>query len=89
MLIFHCSNFCPRNVITPLFKNLYKRTKKIQLVKPSCFKFHVQFRLYNDSPVRNTVVTNDRWGIGTSCRHGDFLTCKDRYNPGKNLVLQT
>lgn len=42
--------------------------------------------LYNSSPVRETVVTNDRWGIGTSCKHGDFYTCQDRFNPGK---LQT
>lgn len=42
-------------------------------------------RLYNRSPVRKTVVTNDRWGVGTLCEHGDFYTCKDRYNPG---VLQ-
>ncbi|CAD7082191.1 unnamed protein product [Hermetia illucens] len=41
--------------------------------------------LYNDSPVRDTIVTNDRWGIGTACTHGDFYTCRDRYNPG---VLQ-
>ncbi|EEB19196.1 Plasma alpha-L-fucosidase precursor, putative [Pediculus humanus corporis] len=42
--------------------------------------------LYNDSPVRDTVVTNDRWGQGSLCKHGDFYTCQDRYNPG---VLQT
>ncbi|XP_055630195.1 putative alpha-L-fucosidase isoform X2 [Toxorhynchites rutilus septentrionalis] len=41
--------------------------------------------LYNDSPVKDTVVTNDRWGMGTLCLHGDFYTCSDRYNPG---VLQ-
>ncbi|XP_023296903.2 putative alpha-L-fucosidase [Lucilia cuprina] len=41
--------------------------------------------LYNDSPVRDTIVTNDRWGIGTACLHGDFYNCKDRFNPG---VLQ-
>lgn len=39
--------------------------------------------LYNESPVKDTVVTNDRWGIGTNCKHGDFFTCADRYNPGK------
>lgn len=38
--------------------------------------------LYNDSPVRDTVVTNDRWGFGTACKHGDFYNCKDRFNPG-------
>ncbi|KAK3612039.1 hypothetical protein CHS0354_021720 [Potamilus streckersoni] len=39
--------------------------------------------LYNDSPVKDTVVTNDRWGWGCLCQHGGFLTCTDRYNPGK------
>ncbi|XP_050742230.1 putative alpha-L-fucosidase isoform X2 [Drosophila biarmipes] len=38
--------------------------------------------LYNDSPVRDTVVTNDRWGFGTACMHGDFYNCADRFNPG-------
>jgi len=42
--------------------------------------------LYSYSPVKDTVVTNDRWGRGTQCKHGDFFTCADRYNPG---VLQT
>ncbi|KRT85036.1 hypothetical protein AMK59_2040, partial [Oryctes borbonicus] len=41
--------------------------------------------LYNESPVRDTVVVNDRWGSGITCKHGDFYTCRDRYNPG---VLQ-
>jgi len=38
--------------------------------------------LYNDSPVRDTVVTNDRWGSGDPCKHGGYYTCDDRYNPG-------
>nr|CAB3247383.1 alpha-L-fucosidase [Phallusia mammillata] len=42
--------------------------------------------LYNESPVKNTVVTNDRWGSDTLCKHGGYLTCSDRYNPG---TLQT
>lgn len=42
--------------------------------------------LYNESPVKDTVVTNDRWGNnGVNCEHGDFYTCSDRYSPG---VLQ-
>ncbi|KAH3762434.1 alpha-l-fucosidase family protein [Pelomyxa schiedti] len=41
--------------------------------------------LYNDSPVKDTVVVNDRWGINDSCEHGGFYTCSDRYDPG---VLQ-
>lgn len=39
--------------------------------------------LYNDSPVKNEIVVNDRWGIGIPCKHGDFYNCADRYNPGK------
>ncbi|XP_050413353.2 alpha-L-fucosidase [Patella vulgata] len=41
--------------------------------------------LYNESPVKDTVVTNDRWGSDATCHHGGFLTCSDRYQPG---VLQ-
>ncbi|XP_029685679.1 plasma alpha-L-fucosidase-like [Takifugu rubripes] len=37
--------------------------------------------LYNDSPVRDTVVTNDRWGYGSICTHGGFYTGIDRYIP--------
>ena len=40
------------------------------------------------SPVKDTVVTNDRWGKGTTCKHGGFYTCSDRYNPGKETRLQ-
>ncbi|KAK7483639.1 hypothetical protein BaRGS_00025072 [Batillaria attramentaria] len=39
--------------------------------------------LYNSSPVKDIVVTNDRWGKEDRCKHGGFLTCSDRYNPGK------
>lgn len=42
--------------------------------------------LYNDSPVRNTVLVNDRWGKGTPCKHGDFYNCKDHYDPGTLVV---
>ena len=37
--------------------------------------------LYNDSPVKDTVVVNDRWGQQTHCKHGGFMTCDDDYNP--------
>lgn len=39
--------------------------------------------LYNESPVKDVIVVNDRWGKGIGCHHGDFYSCKDRYNPGK------
>jgi alpha-L-fucosidase len=32
------------------------------------------------------VVTDDRWGIGTTCVHGSYLTCSDRFHPSS---LQT
>ncbi|XP_052781581.1 alpha-L-fucosidase-like [Mya arenaria] len=38
--------------------------------------------LYNDSPVKDTIVINDRWGNGIGCKHGGFFTCGDRFNPG-------
>jgi alpha-L-fucosidase len=41
--------------------------------------------LYNESPVKDVVVANDRWGSNTQCTHGDIYTCNDKYNPG---VLQ-
>ncbi|KAL8620859.1 hypothetical protein ACOMHN_047030 [Nucella lapillus] len=37
--------------------------------------------LYNDSPVKDVVVTNDRWGRDATCKHGGYLTCKDHFNP--------
>ncbi|XP_067862586.1 tissue alpha-L-fucosidase-like [Heptranchias perlo] len=39
--------------------------------------------LYNDSPVKDTVVTNDRWGAGCSCKHGGFYNCQDKFSPSK------
>ncbi|CAL1529225.1 unnamed protein product [Lymnaea stagnalis] len=39
--------------------------------------------LYNDSPVKDTVVVNDRWGNNTRCAHGGFWDCSDHYTPGK------
>ncbi|KAK5855323.1 hypothetical protein PBY51_005430 [Eleginops maclovinus] len=39
--------------------------------------------LYNDSPVKDVVVTNDRWGKGCYCKHGGYYNCADRYTPGQ------
>jgi alpha-L-fucosidase len=41
--------------------------------------------MYNESPTKVTIVTNDRWGIGTAQTHRDFVSGPDRFNPG---VLQ-
>lgn len=37
----------------------------------------------NESPVKDTVVFNDRWGQGDTCHHGSYWTCADRYLPSK------
>ncbi|KAM9241569.1 tissue alpha-L-fucosidase isoform 2-T2 [Dugong dugon] len=37
--------------------------------------------LYNDSPVKDQVVVNDRWGQNCSCHHGGFYNCQDKYMP--------
>jgi len=42
--------------------------------------------LANDSPVRDSVVWNDRWGKGCTCVHGSYLTCSDRYSPGHKVA---
>ena len=39
--------------------------------------------LVNDSPVKDTVVFNDRWGQGDTCKHGSYWTCADRYLPSQ------
>ncbi|XP_029700716.1 tissue alpha-L-fucosidase-like isoform X1 [Takifugu rubripes] len=39
--------------------------------------------LYNDSPVKDTIVTNDRWGAGCYCKHGGYYNCEDKYTPGQ------
>ena len=41
------------------------------------------------SPVKDTVVVNDRWGILCECAHGGYYTCHDRFNPGKETVNLT
>ncbi|XP_064028512.1 tissue alpha-L-fucosidase [Pogoniulus pusillus] len=38
--------------------------------------------LYNDSPVKDTVVVNDRWGKNCACHHGGYYNCADKYKPG-------
>ncbi|XP_027701959.1 tissue alpha-L-fucosidase-like, partial [Vombatus ursinus] len=40
--------------------------------------------LYNDSPVKDQIVLNDRWGKDNPCKHGGYLTCRDHYKP-KNV----
>jgi alpha-L-fucosidase len=41
--------------------------------------------LYNESPVKDVVAINDRWGRNMVGKHGGFMTYGDRYNPGHLL----
>lgn len=43
--------------------------------------------LYNDSPVKDEIVVNDRWGINIPGKHGDFYNYADRYNPGQLFIF--
>jgi len=43
--------------------------------------------LFNQSPVKEQVVINDRWGKGCQQKHGGFYTGPDRYNPGISTVI--
>jgi len=42
--------------------------------------------LYNESPVKDTVVTNDRWCSGCSLKHGGYFTGSDRQQPDASLL---
>ncbi|KAE8624651.1 hypothetical protein XENTR_v10006013 [Xenopus tropicalis] len=37
--------------------------------------------LYNDSPVKDNIVVNDRWGSNCSCYHGGYYNCADKFTP--------
>lgn len=39
------------------------------------------------SPVKDTVVVNDRWGNDCKCKHGDFFTCSDHYDPSESAFV--
>lgn len=41
--------------------------------------------LYNESPVKDIVVVNDRWGDFTNGLHGGYLTFADHFDPGHLL----
>ncbi|CAI2738591.1 unnamed protein product, partial [Dicrocoelium dendriticum] len=88
------SNFSTREYVNakviPEMKDLIMRYKPEILwsdgdVGPDVYWGSTEFIawLYNDSPVKDTVVTNDRWGDGCMCKHGDFYTCQDHYRPGR------
>jgi alpha-L-fucosidase len=39
--------------------------------------------LFNESPSKENVVVNDRWGSNTRLRHGSFFSGRDRWEQGQ------
>jgi len=37
--------------------------------------------LYTNSTIKDKVLVGDRLGSDASCKHGDYYTCQDRYQP--------
>lgn len=91
------SNFTTQNFlrekVTPELMDLVTKYKPDVLWSdghfeaPSSYWNSTQFLawLFNESPVKDHVVTNDRWGTDANCKYGSFLDCDDRYNPGKKM----
>ena len=42
------------------------------------------FSLVSYSPVRETVIVNDRWGNDSRYHHGGVMTDPDHFNPSKS-----
>ncbi len=39
--------------------------------------------LFNESPAKDQIVVNDRWGIGAVQHHGSYFSGPDRWQPGQ------
>ena len=48
-------------------------------------RFSIKQRIFTESPVKDTVVVNDRWSSEVRNKHGDFFTGDDNFNPKKLL----
>lgn len=59
-----------------------------------CFNFYIWWPTYGVcflcvySPVKDYILTNDRWGSDCFCKHGGVWTCSDRFHPGTYQLKQ-
>ena len=51
-------------------------------LKSTMILLSIDICLFIFSPVKDKILTNDRWGGDTFCKHGGFWTCSDRFHPG-------
>ncbi|CAF2773583.1 unnamed protein product [Rotaria sp. Silwood2] len=75
-----------RNLLGDLAAAIRNRTKLVFGLYYSLFEWfnpiYLQDKSNNFTTQYFPEVVNDRWGRDTPCKHGDFYTCADRYNPG-------
>ena len=71
------------NMFVVIFKKVCKGIMILQAQSAFDSLSLMSFSVLVGSPVKDTVLTNDRWcDNGCKCHHGGTFTCTDRYNPG-------
>ena len=58
-----------------------KKSRRLRIRGKHVMKFLLAW-LFNESPSKDYVVTNDRWGQGTGKKHGSVYSGPDRWQPG-------
>jgi len=90
----------PENVLLPMLKDMVNRYKPEIIwpdgdwVQPADYWHSAEFLawLYNESPVKDTVVVNTRWGPGSSCPNSCFIAVElsqGGFNPNPWEECQT
>ena len=84
----------PRMKSMPELYNLVEKYKPEILWSDGAWEAHSDYWeskeflawVATNSSVKDTVVWNDRWGTDTSCKHGSFLNCNDRFLPNHTIT---
>ena len=86
---FQTISYTPLDYFITRLDTCFKKKSEIMFHLRFWVKLFIFVAILIPSPVKDTVVTNDRWGRGTSCKHGGYYTCQDRFNPGKLYFFST